>query len=709
MISRWNWGTLVGLVWALLAIASAPPTPQRDARSIPVPNLLPEQRRIRVRPPEALPSTPIPTLRPPRTVDDPQNDLEPLYLSLDQALRIALKNSQVVRVFTGVGAVSSGLTRFDPASTNTLIDQAQATFDPNLALDNTWSRLDTPAGFIDPTAPLRTVIGGTLSDTYLFSTALSKQNLVGGLSSLNVSVNQISTLSDAVGLPLNPLINSQVSLSYTQPLLQGAGLAFNLAPIQIAAISTEQSVYQLEDSVQELVRGVVEAYWNLVFARTDLWARQQQVNQLEITLDRAEAVLRSGLGARGDVALARSSLATFRATLIGSRANVLQSEAALRNILGLPPYGEQRLVPISPPDTSRTQYEWTDLVRIAERNRPDLIQLKLAIQVEQTRLVQAGNLILPRLDLTGLYRWNDIGGRTGQPERFFLSSDPSQFTDWSIGLNYSVPLGQRLTRAQFRQQELLLYRSRANLQQGLHVVAHDLATNLRTLALNYQQYQAFQEARQAALDNLDVQFSNYQVGLGPAQIYLNVLQAISDWGNAVSAEAQALTSYNTSLANLQRELGVILDVHGVAFFEEQYGSVGPWGKLLHHRAAYPLQVSSTPNKDVYWRSDEPAEESFDLTPPDISRRPEDRLPDLPLDFEMDFDPDFPDDPLSPSPDPLDPNVEPPALPEPLELDRQALTPPHDLGVTPSGLLGIGIEPKAHRVRSNIDTLRPSRP
>src|SRR5205085_2582728 len=128
---------------------------------------------------------------------------------------------------------------------------------------------------------------------------------------------------------------SAVELSYTQPLLQGFGPRANLAPIVIARLNTERSFFQLKDSLQQSVRGVIQAYWGLVFARTDVWARRQQVGQGEEALRRAAARLTAGLADLAEVSQARSALANFKATLIASESNLLNQEAALANILGL--------------------------------------------------------------------------------------------------------------------------------------------------------------------------------------------------------------------------------------------------------------------------------------------------------------------------------------------------------------------------------------
>src|SRR5206468_4123051 len=97
-------------------------------------------------------------------------------------------------------------------------------------------------------------------------------------------------------------------------------------------------------------------------------------------------------------------------------------------------------------------------------------------------------------------------------------------------------------------------------------------------------------------------------------IFLNVLQAITDWGNSVSAEAQALAQYNTELAGLERQTGTILETHGIEFYEERFAAIGPFGRLARPRL-YPFSMPPGPNSPAYPTSTEPAENFFNLTSP----------------------------------------------------------------------------------------------
>jgi outer membrane protein TolC len=243
-----------------------------------------------------------------------------------------------------------------------------------------------------------------------------------------------------------------------------------------------------------------------------------------------------------------------------------------------------------------------------------LIELALILEADRQMLYQARNQARPRLDATMQYTWNGLEGT--MPNGSEISTFGGRFTNWNLGVNFSVPVGLRQGRAALRQQELILFRDQANLDQGVLNATQLLALRVRNLAQFYDQYQAFREARVAARINLDRQLASYQRG---RTILLNVLQAITDWGNSVSSESQSLAQYNSELANLEQETGTILETHGIRFFEERYCSLGPLGGL-GKKKAYPEALPPGPNQDRYPTTNKPAEEFFDLEDP-LKKKP----------------------------------------------------------------------------------------
>ncbi len=598
------WVATLGLGLAMLVVMLAWGNSAFAQRR--VGTIFPERRSVHVRDPQQLPRYQLPTALAPSTVSRPIADLEPQLLALDGAIRTSMRNLDVVRVLSGVTATNSGRSVYDVALSHTQVDQQQARFDPLLSVDNNWNVLENPQAIFDPLPP-NSRISGTQTQNFNTSTRLSKTDLTGGNFVFGVDATPTSVSPGT--LALNPFTRSSTFVSYTQPLLKGAGLEFNLAPIVIASINTERSYFQFKDAMQEHVRGVIEAYWSLVAARTELWARKQQVVQLTENLRLKDTELRVGIIDRADQAQAQLALANTKASVITAQSNVLLREAALRNMIGVSPSDGTLYIPSTPPINERFIPDWDQMLQLAEERRPDLIELKLILEADTQQLLIAKNGSRPQLDAVALYRWNGLSGNTPTGSR--LSTSTGQFTDWTLGVNFSVPLGLRQARAAVRQQELVIARDQINLKQGFHVTTHSLAVTVRTLDQQYEQYLAFREAKLAARVNLAAQQINKNFGRSRQ---LEVLLAISDWGNTVSAEANALTQYNTQLAALERQTGTILETHGIYFIEESQQAVGPLGRFGDTRS-YPWDTRPTENSNLYDDSTEPAENSFDLTPP----------------------------------------------------------------------------------------------
>lgn len=556
--------------------------------------IFPEQRAICVRSPEALLSLPVPQVDAPFTVSEMEETREQQRLSLDEAIEIAIQNSEVVRVLTGISAAASGSTIYDVAIANTAIDVQTAVFDPTIDVSSIYGKVDQPGA-------------SASTDSVNTSANLSKQMLNGASAGLNI--NAIGSYFEPGIFPLNPEYRSTVELSLQQPFLQGYGRAANLAPVVIARIDTERSFFQFKDSVQELVRGVVAAYWNLVFARVDVWARKQQVEQSQFAYDRAKARKDQGLARAADVAQAGSALASFKASLITARSNELLAETALRNILNLPPSSTSYFVPTSEPVLERIEFDWNKLIAVGEIYRPDLIELKLILEADQQSLIQANNQARPQLDGIANYQWNGLSGEL--PSGAFLANEPGRYAGFNVGVIFSVPLGLRQGRAAVRRQELLIMRDQANLEQGVHQMVHDLAINYRNLDQSFEQYIAYKQAREAARLNYENQVGEAISGRAE---FLDVLQAITNWGTSVSQEASSITQYNTELANVERQTGTILESHGIRFVEERFGSLGPHGLggIRRSLECYPADTRPEGLIDKYEESEKSSDESFNL-------------------------------------------------------------------------------------------------
>ena len=316
--------------------------------------ILPEQRRLEIRAPDELRRVRLPAVPVPSTVVDAIEQPPPpaRHLALDEAIRIALARTEVVRVLSGGGAASSGQTIYDPAIASMGVDQERGRFDPAVSARNRFHRQRAPVAEFDGGAASGVSIGGDAVHDYEMALGVSKTTTSGASAGVDVRTNP-TTVHTTDPLLLNPYSQSSVDLFVTQPLLQGAGRRANLAPIVLARIDTERSFYQLKYSVQRLVQSVIDAYWSLVFARTDVAVRQQQTRQGYEAYEIAEANLAVGRLNVGEKAQAESSWRSFQTAQIAAESAVLQREQVLRDLLNMAPFDGVQLVPVTPPVSAR--------------------------------------------------------------------------------------------------------------------------------------------------------------------------------------------------------------------------------------------------------------------------------------------------------------------------------------------------------------------
>ena len=201
------------------------------------------------------------------TVANQATDRLVYYLTLDEAIAVSLSNVDVIRIVTGNIALNSGSTIYDAAITNTQVDQARGRFDPVFGTQNTVEGIESPGGIRDILVPEGARIDGVRLRSFRHRSELSQTKAGGGTASLRFDANP--RRSDVPAAALNPETATSLELGYVQPLLRGRGIDVNQAPIVIARISTERSLYQVKSALQQQINSLIGAYWSIVFARTD--------------------------------------------------------------------------------------------------------------------------------------------------------------------------------------------------------------------------------------------------------------------------------------------------------------------------------------------------------------------------------------------------------------------------------------------------------
>ena len=313
-------------------------------------------------------------------------------------------------------------------------------------------------------------------------------------------------------------------------------------------------------------------------------------------VNREQAELVVGKGTIADVAEAAQRLEQFNLDLVTRTSDVITTERQLRNILGLPPADNRRIIPVTPPTEARLEPDWDTSLAQMLNFQPDIVQQQILVRVAELQLLIARNQLLPQLSLNALYQLNGLGQQLDSAEAVMTgatikalepghrqpASEPpactpspastTTFITWQVGFTFQMPLGMRSPLANTRQAQYILLRQRAYLQQIVHQTTHSLARFFLEIDANYKQFKTASRLRAAAAQRLDAQRAYYEEGRITIDRFLD---AVSQYATAVATEAQYKTTYNISIVALEEAKGTLLAYDNIAVAE------GP-----HPRKAY---------------------------------------------------------------------------------------------------------------------------
>jgi outer membrane protein TolC len=356
----------------------------------------------------------------------------------------------------------------------------------------------------------------------------------------------------------------------------------NSGSIVIARLNADATIWRFRAEIMAEMRSVEQQYWNLAQVHVQLWAADRAVSLAQEVLKQEEAELEIGRGTVADVAEASQRLEQFNLDLVTRTSDVITTERQLRNLLGLPPADNRRIIPVTPPAEQLIEYDWDTCLKEMMENQPDVVQQKLLVRSAELQLLIARNQLLPHLDLNTLYQLASLGQNLlgqnlesqfasidqltlsilgpiiSQPEKVAgPNANPDNakgFTDWQFGYTFQVPVGRNAV-PNSRQAQYILLRSRAYLKQIEHQTTHSLARFFLEVDANYKQFKTSSRLRHAAAQRLDAQRAYYEEGRITTDRFLD---AISQYATAVATEAQYKSTYNIALAALAEAKGTLL-------------------------------------------------------------------------------------------------------------------------------------------------------
>ncbi|MGI9456024.1 MAG: TolC family protein [Aeoliella sp.] len=447
--------------------------------------------------------------------------------------------------------------RVGPQIRRTQVTQADAEFDPIAFIDGKWFDRDEPVGSFLAT-------GGKprlLEETFTENIGFRRKTRSGASVEIAQRLGFQDSNSDFF-IPADQA-QSRFAISLTQPLLRGAGRAFNENLIVQAELDVRIADDVFSEGLQDRLLRVAQQYWRLYFQRA--LVLQQDRNLRRARAIQIELESREGIDAvRSQIERAKAQVARREAALMRAQAEVRNAESTLQSLVNSPALWADPCGELTPMDIPRADHITIppQLARqIALTKRPKIDNLVTQIRSASVRYQVAQNQVLPALALVvdtyvnGLQGGRQLGKSLGDQ---FSKGAPS----YSAGLVFEVPIGNRRARAQLRQRQLELHRLYSQLHSAMAELAAEVDIALREVEVTYAELGSRRASLAATALEVDYLYHRWRRLPGhdqSASLFLeDLLDAEDRLVNEEERLAAAQTGYAVAQVELKRTLGELV-------------------------------------------------------------------------------------------------------------------------------------------------------
>jgi outer membrane protein TolC len=379
----------------------------------------------------------------------------------------------------------------------------------------------------------------------------------------------------------NPQSTASISFSIRQPILRGAGLDYNRAPIFIGVNNKAIGTEEFRRQVILHLANVENAYWNLVLSRYTLVIQERLLEQQIRAATFLERRRNDVLEYIRDRAVA--SVEAARAAVLRARATVRDNQDRLKVLLNdpaLPIRAEVEIIPTDPLSQAVTVID--EPVRAAAlaaalRNRPEIRQARLEIKNAAVREGIARNELLPLLDIVAE---TVPQGLRGQISTAFRDQWKFAFQDWLFGLSLEVPVANRTARARHQRTQLIRDQFTEQLSLTIQNVYLDVTLALHNLESIQGEVVSRRAALEAAAAELAARTAVIAQGV-PREGIPVALDLLIQSQDRLAIQAFQLYSsqvdYATGVVRLEQAKGTLLYYDNVELEEEPFRLPVPAG------------------------------------------------------------------------------------------------------------------------------------
>ena len=347
-------------------------------------------------------------------------------------------------------------------------------------------------------------------------------------------------------------------LSVSQPLLRGAGLAVNAAPVTLAVLQEQINRQRLRATVSNTVASIILAYRALSQAQAQLVIAHQSLERSQTQLGVNQALIDAGRMAAADIVQTQADIANQQVALLAAEQQRNTAQLALLGLLAMDLHTD--IVAGDDLQPRHLDINLDRAIAVALDSRPDYLSQRRGLEQAKQTLLIARNAQLWDLSVgASLQHQTQRGGGvsvdpvTGAPVPAVNLPDG---TSSSVGVRLRIPLGDFSIRQREVQADTAVRLQQVALDDQRQRVEAEVRDAVQGVELAWRRLEAARLARDLAARTLELERERLRFGRA------SNFEVLSFETNLRAADTQALTAqvgYLNALTSLDLQLGTTLD------------------------------------------------------------------------------------------------------------------------------------------------------
>ncbi len=347
------------------------------------------------------------------------------------------------------------------------------------------------------------------------------------------------------------------TVSFTQPLLKGAGMDYNTASLKKTEMDTREAILGLRDNLSSELESIISAYNSLWSAQQSYKIARKSLRDARDQLKLNKLMVKTGRKAESELLQPRANVARQELSFENAANSLDQARTNLQDVLDLPEKIQINATEEYSFQPKRPQMD--KCLEIARKQNTAFITAQHSVRRAELDLMQKKRDRLWDLSLEGKYEQ--------KAAHTYDSPHDSRRNFWEVGLTLSIPLFKWGKSKYTYEKDLLtarikLDKARMDLKEAKEDLRTEIKNKVRNVRHAVKSVKLARQSRKIAQKRYKMDELKLRLGRISNNDFVDSQERLSEAKRKV---VENIKGYISKANSLNQYLGTLLETYNVEF------------------------------------------------------------------------------------------------------------------------------------------------